>query len=151
MVCISLKINFHPFYTFLGYSVFLLLVFHKFLQPNMCFALQIDSDIHDGFIGLSHRLQDHCSHWSLTLHNVQLAPQNTNRQDAKCWAAILYNIFNENCTSKILRCLHLKATRTPESYHQFPLIFPFFCAPLIQLQHCAMITFWAPIFMESEG
>lgn len=122
--------------------VFLLLVFHKFLQPNMWFTLQTDSDIHDSFLNLSHRHQDNCSSWSWALPNLQLVPQYTNRQDAKCWTAVLCNIFDENCTFTILRTLHLKATRI---LPPVPSYLPLSCASVIQLQHFE-ITFLSPTF-----
>jgi hypothetical protein len=37
------------------YFVFLLLIFHKFLEPKMCCTLRMDSDACDGFVGAYYR------------------------------------------------------------------------------------------------
>ena len=46
-------INFHTFYAFWIYFIFLLLVFCKFLGQNWRFTLKIDSEIHDNFVSPS--------------------------------------------------------------------------------------------------
>jgi len=49
-VCILLKTNFHSSHYFWCYFIFLLLAFHKLLEPNRHSTFKADSSVHDSYI-----------------------------------------------------------------------------------------------------
>ena len=55
---VLLKTNCYASYAFLSYFILLLLVFHKSLEPNSHFTLQIDSTLHDCVSGPNYEHQD---------------------------------------------------------------------------------------------
>ena len=115
--CILLKTNFHAF-SFWGYFIFLLLVFHKLVDLNRHFTLKLHNRIHDGVVVSSYlqMLRFCCIVISWIVKSLILVDWNWCFRGTHCCHLHLYpenisNIFPQNFSTHAGKhCLNWSAS-----------------------------------------